>query len=85
MKGTKEERQTRQSSGFREDNEDVAYKVGEVQQQVGGFSVKEKKKNNVTKCPFFKTKSESVEHRSKESIICKVQSETKKYFWTSAN
>ena len=32
--------QTRQSSGFREDNEDVAGYDGEVQQQVGGFSVK---------------------------------------------
>ena len=41
MKGTKEEQQTRQSSGFREDNEDVAGYDGEVQQQVGGFSVKE--------------------------------------------
>ena len=38
---TKEKLQTIQSSGFREDNEDVAGYDGEVQQQVGGFSVKE--------------------------------------------
>ena len=31
----------RWSSGFREDNEDVAGHAGEVQQQAGGFSVKE--------------------------------------------
>ena len=37
---TKEKLQTIQSSGFREDNEDVAGYDGEVQQQVGGFSVK---------------------------------------------
>ena len=41
MKRTKEELQTRWSSGFREDNEDVAGYAGEVQQQVRGFLVKE--------------------------------------------
>ena len=59
----------RQSSGFREDNEEVAGYAGEVQQQVRGFSVKEmitgrivskcnsnecKVNNNVNKNNLFK-------------------------------
>ena len=41
MLGTTEELQTRWSSGYREDNEDVAEHAGKVQQQAGGVSVKE--------------------------------------------
>ena len=71
-----------------------------VQQQVGGFSVKEmitgrivskcnsnecKVNDYVNKTNLLQNESESVEHRSKESIVWEVQSEAMKYFWASSN
>ena len=100
MQETKEELQMRQFSGFREDNEDVAGYAGEVQQKVRGFSVKEmitgrivskcnsnecKVNDYVNKTNLLQNESESVEHRSKESIVWEVQSEAMKYFWASSN
>ena len=97
----------RWSSGFREDNEDVAGYAGKVQQQAGGFSVKKIitgriiSKGNSNECRInnnnknnllqnvlslqIRVKQLNLDQKKAESILCEVQSEAKKHFWTSTN